>query len=53
VGDNLDADAAGARAAGLDCAIVLTGASTQAMTAIAEPPPTLVADSLGALVLGP
>jgi glycerol 3-phosphatase-2 len=53
IGDNLDADAAGARAAGLDCAIVLTGASTQAMAAIAEPPPTLVADSLGALVLGP
>jgi ribonucleotide monophosphatase NagD (HAD superfamily) len=52
VGDRLDADAAGARAAGLDCAIVLTGATTAADIAQADPPPTLVAASLAELVLG-
>jgi glycerol 3-phosphatase-2 len=52
VGDRLDADAGGARAAGLDCAIVLTGATTAAEAGAADPPPTHVAASLAALVLG-
>jgi ribonucleotide monophosphatase NagD (HAD superfamily) len=52
VGDRLDADAAGAHAAGLDCALVLTGATTAAMAAVADPAPTHVADSLADLVLG-
>src|SRR5919107_3195780 len=37
VGDRLDADAGGARAAGLDCAIVLTGATAAAEAAAADP----------------
>jgi HAD superfamily hydrolase (TIGR01450 family) len=53
VGDRLDVDAAGARAAGLDIAIVLTGATTAAEAVAADPAPTLVADSLADLVLGP
>jgi glycerol 3-phosphatase-2 len=52
VGDRLDADAAGAVAAGLDCAIVLTGATTAAMAAVADPAPTHVAQTLADLVLG-
>jgi HAD superfamily hydrolase (TIGR01450 family) len=52
LGDRLDADVAGARAAGLDSALVLTGAVTAAEAASAEPAPTHVADSLAALVLG-
>jgi HAD superfamily hydrolase (TIGR01450 family) len=52
VGDRLDADAAGARAAGLDCAIVLTGATTAADLERADPAPTLSAASLADLVLG-
>jgi glycerol-1-phosphatase len=52
VGDRLDVDAAGARAAGLDSAIVLTGATTAAEVAAADHPPTHVADSLADLVLG-
>jgi glycerol 3-phosphatase-2 len=52
VGDRLDADAAGARAAGLDCAIVLTGATSAAEAHAADPPPTHVAASLAELVLG-
>jgi HAD superfamily hydrolase (TIGR01450 family) len=52
VGDRLDADAAGARAAGLDCAIVLTGATSDAEARAADPPPTHVAASLAELVLG-
>ncbi len=56
VGDRLDADAAGARAAGLDAAIVLTGVTqrAEAEAAAADPEARIVAvaDSLGALVLG-
>jgi HAD superfamily hydrolase (TIGR01450 family) len=51
VGDRLDVDVAGARRAGLDSALVLTGATTQAQANAAQPKPTFVADSLGALVL--
>jgi HAD superfamily hydrolase (TIGR01450 family) len=52
VGDRLDTDVAGARAAGLDQALVLSGATAQAQAEAADPPPTLVAASLAALVLG-
>jgi HAD superfamily hydrolase (TIGR01450 family) len=51
IGDRLDTDAAGARAAGLDCAIVLTGATTREMADEADPAPAHVADSLADLVL--
>jgi HAD superfamily hydrolase (TIGR01450 family) len=51
VGDRLDIDIAGARRAGLDSALVLTGATSRAEAAAADPRPTLVADSLAALVL--
>ncbi len=69
VGDRLDADLAGAHAAGIDGAIVLTGATTAAEAAEAQrgpsepgrftredeapPRPVAVAASLGDLVLGP
>ena len=52
VGDRLDSDVAGARRAGMDSALVLTGASSRAQADAADPRPTLVADSLAALVLG-
>jgi HAD superfamily hydrolase (TIGR01450 family) len=55
VGDRLDADVAGARAAGLDGAVVLTGATSaeEARAAMDGPePPVAVADSLADLVLG-
>ena len=52
VGDRIDADVAGARAAGLDGAIVLTGATTAAMARDADPPPAFVAETLAALLLG-
>jgi HAD superfamily hydrolase (TIGR01450 family) len=52
VGDRLDSDVAGARRAGMDSALVLTGATTRAEADAADPKPTLVADSLAALVLG-
>jgi HAD superfamily hydrolase (TIGR01450 family) len=51
VGDRLDLDVAGARGAGLDTALVLTGSSTRAQVAEADPPPTHVAESLADLVL--
>jgi len=51
VGDNLTIDVAGARGAGIDAALVLTGSSTRAQAAGHEPPPHHVADSLAALVL--
>ena len=50
VGDRLDTDVAGARRAGIDSALVLTGATSRAdLDGGAEPRPTLVADSLAAL----
>ena len=51
VGDRLDSDGAGARAAGLDAAIVLTGATSAAMARDADPAPALVAPTLAELVL--
>jgi len=52
VGDRLDTDVEGARRAGLDQALVLTGATSREIADAADPPPTLVASSLAALVLG-
>jgi glycerol 3-phosphatase-2 len=51
VGDRLDIDVAGARRAGLDSALVLTGGTTREEADAADPRPTHVADSLAALVL--
>jgi HAD superfamily hydrolase (TIGR01450 family) len=51
VGDLLEVDIAGARRAGLDSALVLTGGTTREAADAADPRPTHVADSLGALVL--
>jgi ribonucleotide monophosphatase NagD (HAD superfamily) len=51
VGDLLDIDVGGARRAGLDSALVLTGGTTRAEADAADPKPTHVADSLAALVL--
>lgn len=51
IGDRLDADVAGARAAGIDGAIVLSGATTAAMALAADPPPVFVAATLADLVL--
>jgi glycerol-1-phosphatase len=51
VGDLLESDVAGARHAGLDSALVLTGGTSRAAAEAADPRPTHVADSLGALVL--
>jgi glycerol-1-phosphatase len=52
VGDRLDVDVAGARRAGLDSALVLTGATSREQADVAQPSPTHVAGSLGDLVLG-
>ncbi len=52
VGDRLDADVAGARRAGMDAALVLSGATSRAEADAADPRPTHVADTLAALVLG-
>jgi len=52
VGDRLDTDVAGAHAAGLDGAIVLTGETTAAMAREADPGPAFVAATLADLVLG-
>jgi glycerol 3-phosphatase-2 len=53
VGDRLDSDVAGAHAAGLDAAIVLTGATSEhEARAAADPAPVAVASSLAALVFG-
>jgi ribonucleotide monophosphatase NagD (HAD superfamily) len=51
IGDRLDSDLAGAAAAGVDGAIVLTGATTreQAETAT-DPAPVAIAEDLRALV---
>src|SRR5450755_1658332 len=51
VGDRLDADLAGAAAAGLDAAIVLTGVTTRAQAeAATDPAPVAIAENLHALV---
>lgn len=51
IGDRLDTDVAGARAAGLDSAVVLTGATTALMAREADPPPDFVAATLADLLL--
>jgi HAD superfamily hydrolase (TIGR01450 family) len=51
VGDLLEVDIAGARRAGLDSALVLTGGTSREQAEGADPKPTHVADSLAALVL--
>jgi HAD superfamily hydrolase (TIGR01450 family) len=51
IGDLIDVDVAGARRAGLDSALVLTGGTTREAATAADPQPTHVADSLAALVL--
>jgi HAD superfamily hydrolase (TIGR01450 family) len=51
VGDRLDVDVAGARRAGIDSALVLTGGTARSEAEAADPRPTHVADSLAALVL--
>jgi HAD superfamily hydrolase (TIGR01450 family) len=50
VGDLLDVDVAGARRAGIDSALVLTGGTSRAEADAADPRPTYVAESLAALV---
>jgi HAD superfamily hydrolase (TIGR01450 family) len=53
VGDRIDSDLAGAAAAGIDGAIVLSGVSTRAAAeAAADPAPVAIADDLRTLVLG-
>jgi glycerol 3-phosphatase-2 len=53
VGDRLDSDLAGAAAAGLDGAIVLTGVTSRAEAeAATDPAPVAVAEDLHALLLG-
>jgi HAD superfamily hydrolase (TIGR01450 family) len=52
VGDRLDVDVAGARHAGMDSALVLTGSTSRAQADAADPRPTYVSESLAALVLG-
>jgi HAD superfamily hydrolase (TIGR01450 family) len=52
VGDRLDTDVAGAAALGWDTALVLTGVSTRGELAASHLTPTVVADSLAALVDG-
>ena len=52
VGDRLDVDVAGARRAGIDSALVLTGVATREEAGAADPRPTFVADSLASLVGG-
>jgi HAD superfamily hydrolase (TIGR01450 family) len=51
IGDRLDVDFAGARAAGLDAAVVLTGGTTATMAREADPAPAFVAPTLADLVL--
>jgi glycerol-1-phosphatase len=53
VGDRLDADIAGAQGAGLDCAIVMTGADTEDAVAAWTPAVTHQAAMLGPLMLTP
>jgi len=51
VGDRLEIDVLGARRAGMDSALVLTGGATRAEADAAQPRPTHVAESVAALVL--
>ncbi len=53
IGDRVDADLAGASAAGLDGAIVLSGVSSrQQAEAARDPAPVTIAENLSALLLG-
>jgi HAD superfamily hydrolase (TIGR01450 family) len=53
IGDRLESDLAGAAAAGLDAAIVLTGVTSRAAAeAAADPAPVAIAEDLHALLLG-
>jgi len=53
VGDRLDADLVGADAAGIDCAIVLSGVSSREQAQDAsKPAPVMIAENLRELVLG-
>jgi HAD superfamily hydrolase (TIGR01450 family) len=52
VGDRLESDVEGARRAGMDTALVLTGGTTSERAAAADPAPTHIAASLAVLVLG-
>jgi glycerol 3-phosphatase-2 len=52
VGDRLDSDLAGAAAAGLDCAIVLTGVTSREQAeAATDPAPVAIAENLHALLV--
>lgn len=50
VGDRLETDIAAAQAAGLPCALVLSGVSTREQAADWNPPPDVIADDLRALL---
>jgi len=50
VGDRLEIDIEGARRAGIDSALVLTGGTSRAEAEAADPRPTFIADSLASLV---
>ena len=52
VGDRLDIDVAGARRAGMDSALLLSGSTSRVEADGAEPRPTYVSESLARLVLG-
>ena len=53
IGDRLDSDLDGAAAAGIDCAIVLSGVTTRDQAgAVRQPEPVRVAEDLATLVLG-
>jgi HAD superfamily hydrolase (TIGR01450 family) len=51
-GDRLDIDVAGAQRAGLDAAVVLTGATSLREAERADPGPAVVADSIAELLCG-
>jgi glycerol 3-phosphatase-2 len=54
IGDRVETDLAGAAAAGLDAAIVLTGASTESEArGASDPAPVAIGATLAELVLGP
>jgi HAD superfamily hydrolase (TIGR01450 family) len=53
IGDRLETDIAGALAFGLDAALVLTGATSDAEAAAGNSKPSMVAASFAELVLGP
>ena len=52
IGDRLGTDIAGAAAAGIDSALVLSGISTEEETELEDIHPTWIAESLGDLALG-